>query len=69
MNNKKIISELIGEYEKLEESGMVQADLYKSVKPVASWVTMAILIILFFFALINVNRFFLNERFSNLVIS
>lgn len=67
-HDKFLISEFIKQYEKLEQTATIHSNLYKSIKPVASWTSIIVLIILFFFSLININRYFVNERFSNLSI-
>jgi serine/threonine-protein kinase len=67
-HDKSIISEFIKHYEKVEQTATIHSNLYKSVKPFASWISIILLIILFFFSLININRFFINERFSHLSI-
>ena len=67
-DNKSIITEFITHYEKIEQTATIHSNLYKSVKPIASWISIIVLIVLFFFSLINVNRFFVNERFSHLSI-
>ena len=66
--NKSIITEFIAHYEKTEQTATLHSSLYKSVKPTLSWISIIVLIILFFFSLINVNRFFVNERLSNLTV-
>jgi len=67
-NDKKLISDFVKHYEKVEQTATIHSNLYKSVKPAATWVSIIFLILLFFFALFNINRFFNVERFSNLVI-
>jgi len=67
-NDKKLISDFVKHYEKVEQTATIHSNLYKSVKPAATWISIIILILLFFFALFNINRFFDIKRFSNLVI-
>lgn len=68
MHDKVLISDFIKQYEKLEQTATIHSNLYKSIKPVVSWTSIILMIVLFFFSLIHINRFFVNERFSNLSI-
>jgi len=67
-NDNKLISDFVKHYEKIEQTATIHSNLYKSVKPAATWISIIVLILLFFFALFNINRFFDGERFSNLTI-
>jgi eukaryotic-like serine/threonine-protein kinase len=67
-HDKNFISDFIKHYEKVEQTATIHSNLYKTVKPIATWASIITLIVLFFFALININRFFVSERFSNLSI-
>jgi len=67
-NDNKLISDFVKHYERIEQTATIHSNLYKSVKPAATWISIIVLILLFFFALFNINRFFDGERFSNLTI-